>query len=274
MRAFHTAALLGLVLFAGVTFPMAAQDSHPKPGDGIFTPTITPVAAIDKTGRPTTVEVRQPEPRLAQFMVAGKPTGDSYVIKFPTGDAGGPCVYSGTARYFINSSGTLTFQILADCGKLRRGYNYMVCNLDDSLRCREAPWWYFRERRYAITKGGVTVNGSAVYPWNDAAQAPQQLQKMTDAIRSLNDRVRALTSQNVMHGVFISCREFHPESKSYMIHEIATTCAIQSMCDGMPNVEGLRDGDLLDWNSPAGNFVKKQSKTTDFSNWECWIRTQ
>jgi hypothetical protein len=59
-------------------------------------------------------------------MIAGNPTGDSYVIHFPTGDAGGPCIYSGTGRYLISSGGTLTFQILGDCGKLRRGYSYMI----------------------------------------------------------------------------------------------------------------------------------------------------
>jgi hypothetical protein len=85
-----------------------------------------------------TVEARQPEPRFAQSTIAGNPTGDSYAIHFPTGDAGGPCIFSGTGRYLINSGGTLTFQILANCGKLRRGYNYMVCNLGPNLRCNEA----------------------------------------------------------------------------------------------------------------------------------------
>ena len=164
-RAFHIAALLWLVAFIGGPVAMASQGSQPTRADGIFTPTITPVASIDKTGRPMTVEVRQSEPRLARSMIAGNPTGDSYVINFPTGDAGGACIYSGTGRYLINSNGTLTFQILADCGKLRRGYNYMVCNLDASLRCKEAPWWYFRDRTYVITNEGVAVNGSTVYPW-------------------------------------------------------------------------------------------------------------
>ena len=52
-----------------------------------------------------TVESRQLEPRLTQYIVAGNPTGDSYVIHFPQGDAGGPCIYSGTARYLIEGGG-------------------------------------------------------------------------------------------------------------------------------------------------------------------------
>jgi hypothetical protein len=56
----------------------------------------------------------------------------------------------------------------------------MVCNLHPSLRCSEAPWWYFRDRTYVITNEGVAVNGSAAYPWQDASQAPQQLQQASD----------------------------------------------------------------------------------------------
>src|SRR5208282_5546887 len=98
-----------------------------------------------------------PEPSFAGIVAAGKPVGDSYVIHFPppTGDVGGECVYNGNARYFIESTGVLTFQILADCGKLKRGYNYMVCRLNADLRCSEAPWWHFQGRRYAVTKEGV-----------------------------------------------------------------------------------------------------------------------
>jgi hypothetical protein len=272
--AFHIAALLWLVAFIGGPVAMASRGSQPTRADGIFTPTITPVASIDKTGRPMTVEVRQSEPRLARSMIAGNPTGDSYVINFPTGDAGGACIYSGTGRYLINSNGTLTFQILADCGKLRRGYNYMVCNLDASLRCKEAPWWYFRDRTYVITSEGVAVNGSTVYPWQDASEAPQQLQKTADRIKAMNDRFRALTDPHVLHARFICCRDFHPETKSYAIHEFATTCLLKSLCNGMPNVDSLRDGDPIDWNSSAGSYVKQQSKISDLSNWVCWMRTQ
>ena len=271
--AFHIAAFLWLVAFLGAPIPTAAQDSQRSHADGIFTPTITPVA-IDKTGRPITVEERQPEPRLAQSMIAGNPTGDSYVIHFPTGDAGGPCTYTGTARYLINNNGTLTFQILADCGKLRRGYSYMVCNLDATLRCKEAPWWYFRDRTYVITNEGVAVNGSTPYPWQDASEAPQQLQKTSDNIKALNDRFKQLTGAHVVHSRVISCRAFRPETKSYGIYEFSTICLIKSLCNGMPDVDSLRDGDPIDWNSPAGSYVKQQSKTSDVSNWTCWMRTQ
>jgi hypothetical protein len=271
---FHVAALLSLLAFSAARFALAAQDTRPSRPDGIFTPTISPVTPIDKTGHPTTVEVSKSEPRLAQSMLAGTPTGDSYVIHFPQGDTGGPCIYSGTARYLINGSGTLTFQILADCGNLRRGYSYMICNLDASLRCKEAPWWYFRDRTYIITKEGVAINGSAVVPWQDATEAPREFQQMSEKIRAMNERISQLTATNVVHGPSISCREFHPESKSYHIWEFPTTCLIQSACDGMPNLGSARDGDPIDWNGPAGTFVKQQSKATDFSNWICWIRTQ
>ena len=273
-RSFHIAALLSLATFLGVPRTTAAQNPPPSRPDGIFTPTISIVTSIDKTGRPMTVESRQLEPRLTQSIVAGNPTGDSYVIHFSQGDAGGPCIYSGNARYLIEGDGTLTFQILADCGKLRRGYNYMICRLNPSLRCTEAPWWNFRDRTYVITKQGVAVNNSAPVPWQDATAAPQLLQNMSEKIKALNDRVSQLTSSNTVHGRAIFCREFHPESRSYHIWEFSTTCLIKSACDGMPNLDSLRDGDLVGLNSPAGAFVKQQSKASDFSNWLCWVRTQ
>jgi hypothetical protein len=273
-RSFHIAALLSLATFLGVPRTTAAQNPPPSRPDGIFTPTVSIVTSIDKTGRPMTVESRQLEPRLTPSIVVGNPTGDSYVIHFSQGDAGGPCIYSGNARYLIEGDGTLTFQILADCGKLRRGYNYMICRLNPSLRCTEAPWWNFRDRTYVITKQGVAVNNSAPVPWQDATAAPQLLQNMSEKIKALNDRVSQLTSSNTVHGRAIFCREFHPESKSYHIWEFSTTCLIKSACDGMPNLDSLRDGDLVDLNSSAGAFVKQQSKASDFSNWLCWVRTQ
>lgn len=243
-------------------------------GDGIFTPTIAPVTAIDKTGHPTTVAVAEPEPRIAQFMAAGTATGDSYIIHFPQGDAGGPCVFAGTARYRIDANGTLTIQALADCGNLHRGYSYMICRLNASLRCTEAPWWYFRGRTYAITKDGVVVSGGAAVPWNDLAAAPQLIENTAASIRAMNERIKDLTSANTVHFRSISCREFHPETKSYAIHEFPLTCMVQSLCNGMPDVSAQQDGDLIDWNSPAGRYVQQKSKTSDFSNWFCWLRTQ
>ena len=100
--------------------PARAPSFQPKPkaGDGIFTPIIRPVTTIDKTGRPITVDVSAPEPAFASTSVAGTATGDSYVIHFPTGDVGGPCVYTGQARYVVESTGDLSFQIVAKCGQL------------------------------------------------------------------------------------------------------------------------------------------------------------
>jgi hypothetical protein len=266
--------LLSLVAFSGARFSVAAQNSPSSRPDGIFTPTISIVTSIDKTGRPMTVESRQLEPRLTQSIVAGNLTGDSYLIHFPQGDAGGPCIYSGTARYLIEGGGELTFQILADCGKLRRGYNYMICRLDPNFRCTEAPWWYFRDRTYVISNEGVAVNGSAPVPWQNPAEGPQLLQQMSQKIKALNERYSQLTASNTVHGRSISCRDYHPETKSYHVWEFPTYCLIKTACEGMPNLDAMHDGDPIDWNSPAGAFVKKQSKATDFSDWICWIRTQ
>lgn len=271
---FYLAAILCVAISIGSSLPAEPAQSQTSRGDGIFTPVISPVAAIDKTGRPFTIEVTQPEPSFATSMIAGKPTGDSYVIHFPTGDAGGACMYSGTGRYLIESTGNLTFQILADCGKLRRGYSYMICMLDATLRCTEAPWWYFKDRTYAITNQGVVINGSTVRPWRDAAEAPQELQAMAAKIKSMRERFASLKDSHVVHTRFISCRAYHPATKSYEIHEFATTCLVRSLCNGIPNVDTLRDGERIDWNSPVGSYVKQQGKTSDVSNWVCWMRTQ
>jgi hypothetical protein len=269
---FYAAVLLWMIVPAGAK--LATVSAQTKPGDGIFTPVISPVAAIDKTNRPMTAEADRPEPNFADAMVAGKPTGDSYVIHFPASDAGGACLYTGTGRYLIESTGTLTFQIIAQCGNLRRGYSYKICMLNEELRCREAPWWYFRGRTYSITDQGVVVNGSTVYPWKDVSDAPRKIQAMAASIKQMNDRFASLKDPHVLHTRFISCRNFQPESKSYSIHEIATECAVKSLCNGIPNVDSLRDGDQIDWNTPVGEFIKKQNRISDVSNWVCFMRTQ
>jgi hypothetical protein len=199
-------------------------------------------------------------------MDAGTPTGDSYVIHFPTGDAGGACTYTGAGRYVIQAGGVLTFQILADCGKLKRSYSYMICMLDPDLRCTQTPWWFFRDRTYAITNQGVVVNGSTVYHWMDASQAPQQLRATSAKIQSMRDRFAGVASSHTVHARFISCRAYHPATHSYDIHEFTTT--------GVPHVDALRDGDPIAWNSPAGEYVKQQGKVPDTSMWDCWMRTQ
>lgn len=265
-------AIVSTVIFLQSSPTTVSAQTRPKPGDGIFTPVISPVAAIDKTGRPITAEFPQPEPSFAASMAAGKPTGDDYVINFSNSSAGGPCVYTGTGRYLIESTGTLTFQILADCGKLRRAYGYMVCRLREDLRCSEGPWWYFKDRRFAATNQGVVINGSTVIPWKDASLAPQELQTMAAKIKSQNDRFRG--DPHVVHSRLISCRNYHPSTKSYDIHELPTTCAVQSLCNGIPNVDSLRDGDVIDWNTPVGNYTKQQNKISDVSTWVCWLRTQ
>lgn len=276
-RALHISSLTCIIALTGASVRSIASASplpQTKPGDGVFTPTITPVATIDKTGHPTSVEVRDSEPRLASSIIAGASTGDSYIIHFATGDAGGPCIYTGTGRYFINNGGTLTFQALATCGNLRRGYNYMVCNLDEALRCKQPPWWYFRDRTYKITADGIFIDHAAGIAWNNPSEARQQLQKTVEQIRAYDERIRAAIAPNTVHGRSISCREYHPEWKSYGVHEFLLTCMIQTACSGMPNVGSVRDGDTLDWNSDAGHYVQQQAKSSDFSNWVCWLRTQ
>jgi hypothetical protein len=149
----------------------------------------------------------------------------------------------------------------------------MVCKLDEELRCHEAPWWYFRGRTYSITSQGVLVNGSTVYRWKDAAEAPRKIQALAASIKQMNDRFASLKDPHVLHTRFVSCRNL-PESKSYSIHEIATECAVKSLCNGIPNVDSLRDGDPIDWDTPIGKFISQQNKISDVSNWVCWMRTQ
>jgi hypothetical protein len=270
IREFCLAAIFSATTAMQVSAAMGLPQQRSPRGDGIFTPIISAVA-IDKTGRPITVEVRQPERRFSDMMVAGKPTGDSYVINFSTGAVGGPCVYTGTARYFIESTGVLTFQTLAECGKLKRGYSYMVCMLDEDLRCSEAPWWYFKDQTYSITNQGVTISGSTMIPWKDTSEAPQELQTMAARIKSMRNRFR--NDPHVLHSRFISCRNFHPATQSYDIYELSTMCTTKS-CDGIPSVDSLRDGDPIDWNSPVGSYVKQHRTISDASTWTCWIRTQ
>jgi hypothetical protein len=269
-----TKALRAVVMFSLIAGSFGVASPGASNGDGIFTPKISVVAPIDKTGRPMTVEVPQPEPSFSGVVAAGEPAGDSYVIHFPppTGDVGGDCVYNGYARYLIESNGVLMFQIVADCGKLKRGYSYMICMLNGDLRCNEAPWWHFRGRTYAITNAGIAVDNHALYAWTDAGEAPQKLQKMAASIKQMHDRIANLP--NTVHARTISCRDFHPEVKTYGIYELGTTCAIKSACNGIPTVDSLRDGDPIDWNASVGSYIKKELKIVDVSNWSCWMRTE
>ena len=247
-----------------------------NPGDGIFTPRITPAGS---TYRPVmTVEATQPEPNLANIMVPGKATGGSYIIKYSTGDQGGACIYNGSGHYMVESTGNLTFQFLADCGQLKRGYSFTICMLDKDLHCSAAPWWYFRGRTYAVKRQGIVVNGTSVYAWADADKASAQLLKIAASNASIQARAAGLGTKNgatsapVHH---ITCRNDHPETKSYSLHEDTLGCVFKNLCNGasFPNVDALHDGDPIDWNSEAGLYAKKQNKITDTTNWICWVRT-
>lgn len=272
-RTITSGGLRAVVVFSLIagSFDVAAPATNN--GDGIFTPTISAVAPIDKTGRLMTVEVPQSEPSFAGVVV-GKPAGDSYVIHFPqpTGDVGGDCVYNGNARYLIESTGVLTFQLIADCGKLQRGYNYMICMLNEDLRCNEAPWWHFQGRTYVITNEGVAVDNHAPYLWKDAAEAPRKFQKIAATIKLRHDRTA--NSPNILHTRWIRCRTFKPEAKTYQTREFGTTCLIKSACNDIPNVDSLRDGDPIGWNTSVGSFIKNHLKDSGVSNWSCWLRTQ
>jgi hypothetical protein len=76
IREFYFAAILSATTAVQLSAATGSPQQRSPRGDGIFRPIISPVA-IDKTGRPITVEVRQPEPRFSDMMVAGKSMGDS-----------------------------------------------------------------------------------------------------------------------------------------------------------------------------------------------------
>jgi hypothetical protein len=67
---------------------------------------------------------------------------------------------------------------------------------------------------YVLTNEGVSVNGSAVDPWRDAAEAPQQLKKIADTIQAMHDRFSNPNDPHVVHGRYISCGDFHPKPKA------------------------------------------------------------
>ena len=281
-----------LVVLAGTSAPLVAAPtapatldapswvadggahSLPNPGDGIFAPRIAVVAPTDKTGRPFTVEVVQPEPGFAALMSAGKPTLSRYVIKFPSGDAGGDCTYTGRGRYFIESTNVLTFQIMTACGTLMRGYNFMICMLNQDLRCAEAPWWYFSGRTYAISSQGISINGGSAIAWLEADDARAKLDKVVERIKAMRNRTTGAGATAAPEKRSVTCRYYHPETRSYELHIVQLSCAIRSLCAGMPDAAALRDGELIDWNSPLGSYVRKENKVTDSANWACWVRVQ
>jgi len=262
-------AIIAIALFTEFGALPGFAQSLPTPGDGTFKPRITQVAPIDKRGYPITAEVTQPEPQFSSLMIAGKPTGDTFIIKFPSGDFGGPCINSGKARYLIDSNGTLTFEVLADCGNLRRGYDYSICRLGESLHCAEAPSWYFTGRTYTIRNDGLLVNGTALHAWKDPADAPQLLQAMTNRIKTNKERFTNI--QVGSHPKRISCRSFDSVKRLTTLHVIETSCLVKSVCSGMPNLEGMAEGDLIDMNSTAGGFVKRQTNDPGVSKWICWV---
>jgi hypothetical protein len=264
-------AIVWIELLIGFAATPGFAQSLPTPGDGTFKPRITQVASTDKRGYPITVEVMQPEPQFSALMVAGKPTGDTFVIKFPTGDFGGPCINTGRARYLIDSAGVLTFEILADCGNLRRGYGYSICRLGENLRCAEAPSWYFTGRTYIVKNEGLLVTGATLHRWTDPGEAPQLLKSTVERIKMNRERILSISGS--VHGKRIACRNFDPVRKITSGHIFETTCLVKSVCSGMPNLDSTSEGDPIDMNSSIGSFIKRQSNNADVSSWICWLET-
>jgi hypothetical protein len=56
------------------------------------------------------------------------------------------------------------------------------------------------------------------------------------------------------------------------LHSFETTCLVKSVCSGMPSLDGIPDGDVINMNS-AGRFVKRQSNDSDVSKWIYWAET-
>jgi hypothetical protein len=189
-----------------------------------------------------------------------EPTGDSFTIRFPAGDLGGACFYGDSVRYMIDFGGELTYQMLADCGMLRRAYSYHICRLNESLRCSEAPWWFFKDSKFSITNEGLVVDGSPVYRWKDR-EASQQLQSVVSKIKL--QRAQVVSHSGSQGARVISCRSYRPSASAYDVHEFG----------GVAGIASLRDGDPIDWNSPVGNYLKQQN-SIDVSNWACWVRAQ
>lgn len=248
--------------------------SLPNPGDGIFVPRTTPIG-VDKSDRLYTSTGPIEESAFTGIVAANKSTGDSYIIKFPTVQRGGSCVFDGNSRYLLETDGSLTFQITAQCGDLRRGYDFRVCRLNEKLRCAEPPWWNFRGESYLVSPQGVTVN-KTLYPWDDAAHASEKLQKISINMQHMKNIMASSNSANVLHRRFISCRNYEPQLRKYSIVEIMTGCLISSLCSGdqTPDLSGIQDGEAIGWDSPAGAYVKRKENIADTSTWVCWVRTQ
>ena len=241
-----------------------------NPGDGIFIPRTAQIARADKTGRPFTGLGPMQEPAFSQIAVPNKATGDRFVIKFPQGEHGGSCLFDGTARYFVDAGGELLYQLHARCGDLERGYEFMVCALDEGLRCSEAPWWNFRGRTYTVTAQGVIVNAT-LYAWDDSAQAAGKLQTIASRLQA--NRERRAQAANVLHRRVISCRAYHPQEKRYSVSEIVTGCLVGS-CSGGPDLGSLRDGEVIRFTSSLGEYIQQKDRIASPSDWDCWLRTQ
>jgi hypothetical protein len=245
--------------------------SIPTPGDGVVTPDrveqVLPLPDEEYVDF-VTVESTQAEPQFAVLMVPGTPMDDSFLRRSPTEDVGPPCINTGKARYLVNKFNRLSFEILANCGKLTRGYSYVICRLSGDLRCAEAPYWYFTGRTYLLTNEGLKVDGTAPHPWKDPIETQIRLQAMAARINQNKNRS---SQPHASHDRWLYCRMLDPPNLTNVF-----SCSGREnleMCKDLPSLDGIRDGDVIDMNSPIGRWVTQHSKDSDTSQSACWIET-
>jgi hypothetical protein len=246
-------------------FRLLYAQSRPTPGDGIVHPFVAHIVPDDDYVAFVTVEETQLEPQFAALMVPGTPVNDSFAKHTATDDAGRACMNTGKARYLINTNNVMLFEILADCGNLARGYRFVICSLAGDLRCLEPPDWYFAGRSYLLTSEGVKVD-HALHAWQDPIETPKRLQAVAARITAYNDRS---SKRHPSRGRWTHCHTLDPPNltRSFPCPDRDNS----AMCKDFPNVDGIRAGDVIDMNSPVGNWIKQQSKDPDASEWVCWI---
>ena len=246
-------------------FKAIFTESPPTPGDGFNHPFVRQIVPDDDYVDFVTEELTQAEPQFAAMMMAGT-TADAFTQYSPTGYGGGSCLNTGKAQYLINKHHYLLFEILVDCRNLALGYGYVICRLGGDLRCSEAPDWYFTTRTYELTNEGLRVDGAAPYVWHDPIETQKRLQAM--AARLATDKERNSKRSGASRRRWIHCRVLDPPNLTMVF-----PCPLSGGCTDAPELDGIRDGDLLDMNSSVGRWLQQQSKESDVSKWACWIET-
>ena len=240
----------------------------PTPGDGVLHAFVEPILPGDENVAFVTVEETNAEPQFAPLMVRGNPIDERFNGYLPTSDDGRPCINTGKARYIINKHDVLLFEIRADCGSTMRGYGYVICRINGERRCSEAPDWYFAGRSYELANEGIQVNGAATHSWNDPIETPNRLQAMAARINQNNDHP---SPRHASHDRSLLCRTLDPPNLTNSF-----PCSGREdldRCKGFPSLDDIRDGDVIDMNSPVGRWVTQYSKDSDSPHWACWVET-